>query len=69
MLPIESGENILISWLKNVLCTVKLEFKEQLNKEQLGNGEAFPVTNMKGYLINSERFGISEQFCNDQKVP
>ena len=49
--------------------TVKVEFKERLNKEQLGNGEVFPVTNMKGYLINSEQFGISEQFCNDQKVP
>ena len=29
-------------------CTVKLEFKERLNNEQLGNGEAFPVTNMPG---------------------
>ena len=49
--------------------TVKLGFKEQLNKEQLGNSEPFPVTNFPVYLINSEQIGISEQFCDGQKVP
>ena len=49
--------------------TVKLEFKERLNKEQLGNSEPFPVTNMPVHLINSEQIGFSEQLCNDQKVP
>ena len=47
--------------------TVKLGFKEQLNKEQLGNSEPFPVTNLSGYLINSEQIGISEQLCDDPK--
>ena len=50
-------------------CTVKLGFKELLNKEQIGNSEPFPVTNLPVYLINSEQIGISEQFCDDQKVP
>ena len=49
--------------------TVKLGIKELLNKEQLGNSEPFPVTNLPVYLINSEQIGISEQFCDDQKVP
>ena len=49
--------------------TVKLGFKEQLNKKQIGNSEPFPVTNLLVYLINSEQIGISEQFCDDQKVP
>ena len=49
--------------------TVKLGFKERLNKEQIGNSEPFPVTNLSVYLINSEEIGISEQFCDDQKVP
>ena len=43
--------------------TVKLGFKEQLNEEQLGNIEPFPVTNMPVHLINSEKL------CDDQKVP
>jgi hypothetical protein len=46
--------------------TVKLGFKELLNKEQIGNSEPFPVTNLPVYLINSEQIGISEQFCDDQ---
>ena len=49
--------------------TVKLGFKELLNKEQIGNSEQFPMTNLPVYLINSEQIGISEQFCDDQKVP
>ena len=36
------------------MSTVKLGFKERLNKEQLGN---------------SEQIGISEQLYDDQKVP
>ena len=49
--------------------TVKLGFKERLDKEQIGNSEPFPPTDLLVYLINSEQIGISEQFCNDQKVP
>ena len=49
--------------------TIKLGFKEQLNKKQIGNSEPFPVTNLLVYLINSEQIGISEQFYDDQKVP
>ena len=40
-----------------------------LNKEQIGNSEPFTVINLPVYLINSEQIGISEQFCEDQKVP
>ena len=42
--------------------------KEWLDKEQPGNSEPFPVTNLPVYLINSEQIGISERFCDDQKV-
>ena len=49
--------------------TVKLGIKELFNKEQIGNSEPFPVTNLQVYLINSEQIGISEQFRDDQKVP
>ena len=49
--------------------TVKLGFKERLNKEQIGNSEPFTMTNLPVYIINSEQIGISEQFCDDQKVP
>ena len=49
--------------------TVKLGIKELLSKEQIGNSEPFPVTNLPDYLINSEQIGISEQFSDDQKVP
>ena len=45
--------------------TVKLGFKELLNKEQITNSEPFSVTNLLAYLINSEQIGISEQFCDD----
>ena len=48
---------------------VKLAFKELLNKEQIGNSKPFTVTNLPVYLINSEQIGITEQFCDDQKVP
>ena len=59
-----------MEFLKSIFaCTVKLGFKELLNKEQLGNSEPFSVTNMPVYLINSEQIGISEQFCDGQKVP
>jgi hypothetical protein len=55
--------------LKNLfLNTIKLSFKELLNKEQIGISEPSPVTNLPVYLINSEQIGISEQFCDDQKV-
>ena len=40
------------------------------NKEQLGNNGSFSVTNIPVYLIDSdsEQIGISEQFCDGQKV-
>ena len=43
--------------------TFKFGFKELLNKEQIGNSEPFPVTNLPVYLMSSE------QFCDGQKVP
>ena len=46
-----------------LLFTVKLGFKELLNKEQLGNSEPFSLTNMPVYLINSEIIVFSEQLC------
>ena len=49
--------------------TVKLGFKELLNKEQIGNSDPFSVTNLQAYLINSEQISISEQFCNKQNIP
>ena len=52
-----------------VCSTVKLGFKERLNKEQLGNSEPFPVTNMPVHLKNSEQIGFGEQLCDGQKVP
>ena len=56
--------NIFIK-VKKSISTVKLGFKERLDKEQLGNREPFPVTNMPVYLINSEQIGFSEQLCDD----
>ena len=53
------------SLIKNA-DTVKVGFKERLDKEQLDNSEPFPATNN---LINSEQIGFSEQLCNSQKVP
>jgi hypothetical protein len=53
----------------SVDTTVKLGIKELLNKEQIGNSEPVSVTNLPVYFINSEQIGISEQFCDDQKVP
>ena len=46
--------------------TVKLGFKERLDKEKLGNSEPGPITNMPVHLINSEQIGFSEQFRNNQ---
>ena len=51
------------------VSTVELGFKELLNKEQIGNSEPFPMTNLPVYLINSDQIGMSEQFCDGQKVP
>ena len=55
--------------IKLEVSTVKLGFKERQNKEQLGNSEPFPITNMPVHLINSEQINFSEQFCDDQNVP
>ena len=60
---------MLIERVKKKVCTVKLGFKELLDKEQIGVSEPFPVTNLPFDLTNSEQIGISEQFCDDQKVP
>ena len=40
------------------MSTVKLGFKELLNKEQIGISEPFFVTNLPVYLINSDQIGI-----------
>ena len=57
------------NWHSKNSSTVKLDFKELLNKEQIGNSEPLTVTNLLVYLINSEQIGISEQCSDDQKVP
>ena len=49
--------------------TVKLGDKERFDKEKIGVKEPFPVTNLPVYFINSEQPGVSEQFCDGQKVP
>ena len=41
--------------LLSISSTVRLGFKKLLNKEQLGNSEPFPVTNMLIHLMNSEQ--------------
>ena len=50
------------------VCTVKLDDRERLDSEQLGNIEPFAVTNLTVYFINDERSDFKEQFFNDQKV-
>ena len=68
---IDSGIEVVLcltSPLDNLASTIKLGFKKRLDKEQIGNSEPFPVTNLLVYLINSEQIGISEQFCDDQKA-
>ena len=40
-----------------------------VDSEQPGNSEPFPVKNLPVYLMNSEQHGVSEQFCDEQKVP
>ena len=47
---------------------VKLGDKEQLDSEQPGNTKPFPVTNLPVYFVNSEQPGITEQFCDGQKL-
>ena len=61
--------SFFVSWkrLLSISSTVKLRFKKLLNKEQLGNSEPFPVTNMPVHQINSEQ--IVFIVCYDQKVP
>ena len=61
---------MMFSWKLSIINknTVKLGIKELFNKEQIGNSEPFSVTNLPVYLINSEQIGISEQFCDGQKV-
>ena len=60
---LRSGYIVHTGWYLWDGRTVKLGFKELLNKEQIGNSEPFPVTNLLVYLINSEQIGINEQFC------
>ena len=51
------------------MITVKLKFKERLDKEQLSNSEPFPMTNMLVHLKIVKRIGFSEQLCDNKKVP
>ena len=62
-------KHALVFEIKQKLSTVKLGIQELLNKEQIGNSEPCPVTNLPVYLINSEQIGISEQCCDDLKIP
>ena len=58
-----------VAFTSNKGSTVKLGDKERLDSEQPGNSEPFPVTNLPVYFVNSEQAGITEQFCDGQKVP
>ena len=49
--------------------TVKLGFKERLNKEQLGNSEPFLVTNMPVNLTNNEQIGIIVRWPKSSLLP
>ena len=49
--------------------TVKLGDKKWLDCEQPGNSEPFSETKLPVYFTNNEQPCVSEQFCNDQKVP
>ena len=50
------------------ITKLQMQYK-RVNKEQLGNSEPFPMTNMPVHLMNCEQIGSSEQLCDDQKVP
>ena len=58
-----------ISQKRYFRCTVKLGDKKRLDSERPGKSEPFILTNLPVYFINSEQTGVSEQFCDDQKVP
>ena len=66
---IQWGIIAVLETVHELTGTLKLGLKERLNKEQLGNSEPFPVTNMPVHLINSEQIKFSEHLCDDQKVP
>ena len=69
--PLDLGGSIfrpLCKQEQTVSCTVKLGYKDWLDSEQPGNSKPFPLTNLPVYFIKSEKPGVSEQFCNDQKV-
>ena len=51
--------------MKFVKNTVKLGDKERLDSKQTGNSKPFCQFTKK----NSEQSGVSEQFCDGQKVP
>ena len=54
--------NILSTQFKLNICTVKLGIKEQLNKEQLGNSEPFPIQgvhNITWHNILSTQFKLN----------
>jgi hypothetical protein len=55
------------TWLQ--CATVILGDKKGLDCEQPGNSKPFFVTKLPVYFTNSEQPCVSEQFCNDQKVP
>ena len=53
--------SLTIFAIKLFSFTVKLGFKERLDKEQLGDSEICPITNMPVHLINSEQIGFRER--------
>ena len=51
----------------SLTCTVKLGFKERLNKEQIGNSEQFSVPNLVVYSTNSEKLALVNNFLMTKK--
>ena len=58
-----------MSEMLRIIPTVKLGDKKRLDCEQPSNSKPFSVTKLPVYFTNSEQPCVSEQFCNDQKVP
>ena len=57
-----------ISQEKEILLPSVIRNSYILDSKQPGNSEPSPMTNLPVYFINSELLGVSEQFCDDQKV-
>ena len=59
-------DKLICDLIQASVYTVKLGIKELSKKEQSGNSEPFPVTNLSVYFINNEQPGI---IWDEQRVP